>query len=132
MACAYNSVFLICLFETYILHTELSDSVVHQHCYILHRHPHTSVQPAALLWPILTAFFLPMHNHLLLKHSPELTGAHKGHSINIVSMSLTSFLSRRLVNMTMVADLCSQTILQKSATVSGFGPGNRHGEPNPF
>lgn len=25
----------------------------------------------------------------------------------------------------MVADLCSQTILQKSATVSGFGPANR-------
>jgi len=38
---------------------------------------------------------------------------------------LTSFLSLVLVNMTIVADLCSQTILQKSPTVSGFGPENK-------
>lgn len=35
---------------------------------------------------------------------------------------LTSFLSFRLVSMTMVADFCSQTILQKSFTVSCLGP----------
>lgn len=36
--------------------------------------------------------------------------------------SLTSFLSFRLVTMTMVAVFCSQIILQKSFTVSSFGP----------
>lgn len=34
----------------------------------------------------------------------------------------TSFLSFRLVSITMVAVFCSHTIRQKSATVSSFGP----------
>lgn len=36
--------------------------------------------------------------------------------------ALTSFLSFRFVSMTMVVDFCSQTILQKSLTVSCLGP----------
>lgn len=40
---------------------------------------------------------------------------------------LTSFLSFRFVNMTMVADFCSQIILQKSLTVSCLGPVCRGG-----
>lgn len=57
----FYSLFFIYSFETYVLHTELSDRVVHQHRYILHTHSHTSVQPAALLWPVLTTFFLGTH-----------------------------------------------------------------------
>lgn len=38
---------------------------------------------------------------------------------------LTSVLSFRFVNMTMVADFCSQIILQKSFTVSCLGPAGR-------
>lgn len=76
MHCMHKSVFLICSSETYVLHAELSDGVVHQHCYILHTHPHTSVQPAALLWPVLTAFFLEPHANVQLftphKHSSVL------------------------------------------------------------
>lgn len=37
----------------------------------------------------------------------------------------TSFLSFRLVNMTITADFCSHIILQKSLTVSCFGPADR-------
>lgn len=72
-------------------------------------------------------YFTHMHSTFL-----EQTDAQKGHCKYTVSMGFTSFLSRRLVNMTMVADLCSQTILQKSAAVSGFGPANRQGKPNLF
>ena len=36
--------------------------------------------------------------------------------------ALTLPFSSRLVNMTMVAEPCSHTIRQKSATVSGLGP----------
>lgn len=46
-------------------------------------------------------------------------------SYKLVMSPLTSFLSLVLVNMTIVADFCSQTILQKSPTVSGFGPENK-------
>ena len=38
---------------------------------------------------------------------------------------LTLALSSSLVNMTIVELLCSQTILQKSASVSGSGPYNK-------
>lgn len=40
----------------------------------------------------------------------------------------TSFLSFRLVNMTIMADFCSQIILQKSLTVSCLGPADRKGK----
>lgn len=40
----------------------------------------------------------------------------------LTNVPLTSFLSFRLVTMTMVAVFCSQIILQKSFTVSSFGP----------
>lgn len=40
----------------------------------------------------------------------------------ILISPLTSFLSFRLVTMTIVAVFCSQIILQKSFTVSSFGP----------
>lgn len=43
---------------THMLHTELPDCVVHQHCDIFHCHPHTAIDPAALLRPVLIAFFL--------------------------------------------------------------------------
>jgi hypothetical protein len=40
----------------------------------------------------------------------------------LLSFRLTSFLSFRLVTMTIVAVFCSHIILQKSFTVSSFGP----------
>lgn len=40
----------------------------------------------------------------------------------LLNFQLTSFLSFRLVTITMVAVFCSQIILQKSFTVSSFGP----------
>lgn len=43
---------------THVLHTELPDCVVHQHCDILQCHPHTAVDPAALLRPVLITLFL--------------------------------------------------------------------------
>lgn len=57
---------VMCLREitTHMLHTELPDCVVHQHRDIFHCHPHTAVDPAALLRPVLIALFLHFpHRH---------------------------------------------------------------------
>ncbi len=57
---------VMCLREmtTHMLHTELPDCVVHQHRDIFHSHPHTAVDPAALLRPVLIALLLHFpHRH---------------------------------------------------------------------
>lgn len=54
----------------------------------------------------------------------EAPGATRASSVSRKA-KLTSFLSFRFVNMTMVADFCSQIILQKSLTVSCLGPVDR-------
>lgn len=44
-----------------MLYTELADRVVHQDCDIFHCHPHTAVDPAALLGPVLITLFLQVN-----------------------------------------------------------------------
>lgn len=58
----------------------------------------------------------------MVRTSPARQQQLKGSDTGVRCLELTSFLSFKFVNMTMVADFCSQTILQKSLTVSCLGP----------
>ncbi|TNN73899.1 hypothetical protein EYF80_015916 [Liparis tanakae] len=75
-----------------MLYAELAYGVVHEDREVFHRHPHVPVAPAALIGPVLVALVLGRDD------------------------------SRQFVSMTIVATFCSQIVLQKSATVSSFGP----------
>jgi len=44
--------------ETYILYTELANSIVHQDSEVFDCHPHIPIGPTALVWPVLVAFVL--------------------------------------------------------------------------
>lgn len=44
--------------ETYILHTELAYSVVHQDSEVIDCYPHISIRPATLVWPVLVTLVL--------------------------------------------------------------------------
>lgn len=56
---------LICTFIyfTYILNTEFSNGVVHQHSEVLQCHSDIPIHPAAFFWPVLVTLFLMTENH---------------------------------------------------------------------
>lgn len=44
--------------STYILYTEFPYGVVHKDSEVFHCHPHISIHPAALIWPVLVTLVL--------------------------------------------------------------------------